>query len=188
MIPVLFAMVSRASAKWCWKPSHRGAMILSFVSRQLPTDLQSTPANSAIRRVERVRVSPQMQGGVMKFESDRFIERFWHAFNGHASEDIAALMTADALLETSFGGHAWGDRIVGRAAIRDFYVEMFARIPDARWIELRRVVGPTHIVLESFGTGTPTNGKPFESEICDILTLRDGLIAAKRSYRKVAAI
>ena len=89
----------------------------------------------------------------MKFDSDRFIERFWRAFNDHAPEDIAALMTADALLETSFGGHAWGDRIVGRAAIRDFYVEMFTRIPDARWIELRRVVCPTHIVLEFIRDG-----------------------------------
>ncbi len=124
----------------------------------------------------------------MVLDCDLFIDRFWRAFNDHAPEDIAAMMTTDALLETSFGGHSWGDRILGRTAIRDFYVGMFTRIPDARWIELRRIVCPSHIVLESLGSGTPTGGEPFESEICDILTLRDDLVAAKRSYRKVAGI
>jgi hypothetical protein len=37
------------------------------------------------------------------------------------------------VLETSFGCHSWGDRIVGRKAIHDFYVDMFARVPDASW-------------------------------------------------------
>jgi len=33
-------------------------------------------------------------------------------------------------------------------------------------------------------SGTPTGGARFEVEGCDVLTLREGKIAAKRSYRK----
>jgi ketosteroid isomerase-like protein len=33
-------------------------------------------------------------------------------------------------------------------------------------------------------TGTPRDGARFEVHLVDVLTLRDGKIAAKRSYRK----
>ena len=41
------------------------------------------------------------------------------------------------------------------------------------------------MVLELLVTGTPRNGAKTRSHACDILTMRDGLIAAKRSYRKM---
>ena len=121
-------------------------------------------------------------------DGDAFIERFLRAFNDLDPEAIAALATDDILLETSFGAEAWGTRVVGRAAVRAFYVDMFERVPDARWDELRRIVCPPHIVVESLATGTPRGGTRFETTLCDVLTLRDGLMAAKRSYRKIAAL
>jgi ketosteroid isomerase-like protein len=33
-------------------------------------------------------------------------------------------------------------------------------------------------------SGTPKDGEPFEVQIADLLTLRDGKIAAKRTCRK----
>jgi hypothetical protein len=41
------------------------------------------------------------------------------------------------------------------------------------------------VVVELLVTGTLGDGSKARFHACDILTLRDGLIAAKRSYRKV---
>jgi hypothetical protein len=40
-------------------------------------------------------------------------------------------------------------------------------------------------VVEELTTGTPVGGTRFEVQLCDVLTLRDGKVASKRSYRKV---
>ena len=53
-----------------------------------------------------------------------------------------------------------------------------------RWDEIRHFVCPDHAVVEWLTTGTPGGGRRFEVHGWDILTLRDGKIAAKRSYRK----
>ena len=124
----------------------------------------------------------------MQIDGDAFVEGFLLVFNSLDPVGIAAMMTDDVILEASFGKEPWGERVIGREAVRAFYVDMFARIPDARWDELRRIVCPPYIVVESLASGTPRQSTRFETTICDVLTLRDGLIAAKRSYRKVAAI
>jgi ketosteroid isomerase-like protein len=51
-------------------------------------------------------------------------------------------------------------------------------------VELRHYVTPEIAVVEAVTTGTPVGGKPYESHLVDVLTLRDGKIAGKRSYRK----
>ncbi len=43
---------------------------------------------------------------------------------------------------------------------------------------------PEFAVVESVTTGTPVGGASYEVHLADLLTLRDGMIAAKRSYRK----
>jgi ketosteroid isomerase-like protein len=94
------------------------------------------------------------------------------------------MMTDDVIFEASFGKEPWGTRVVGRTALRQFLGEMFARIPDVRWDETRHFACPEHAVVEWLTTGTPKGGARYEVEGCDILGLRDGKIAAKRSYRK----
>jgi ketosteroid isomerase-like protein len=124
----------------------------------------------------------------MEFDGEAFVERFMNVFNDRDPEGIAAMMTDDAVLEVSFGKEPWGTRVLGSAAIRAFYVDMFARIPDAHWVELCHFVSPEHVVVESMHTGTPRGGPPIKCMVCDVLTLRDGKIAAKRSYRKAQPI
>jgi hypothetical protein len=50
--------------------------------------------------------------------------------------------------------------------------------------EIRHFVCPEHAAVESVTTGTPRDGQRFEAHLVDVLTIRDGKIAAKRSYRK----
>lgn len=96
------------------------------------------------------------------------------------------MMTDDVVFEASFGKEPWGTRVVGQTALREFLADMFERIPDVRWDELRHFAGPEHAVVEWLTTGTPRGGARYEVQGCDVLTLRDSRIAAKRSYRKAS--
>jgi ketosteroid isomerase-like protein len=121
---------------------------------------------------------------VEAFDGDAFVARFNEAWNGHRIDGIVEMMTDDVLFEPSFGSEAWGTRVRGKPAVRAFLEAMFQRIPDVRWDELRHFAHPEFVTVEWLTTGAPVDGQPFRVEGCDILTLRDGLIAAKRSYRK----
>jgi ketosteroid isomerase-like protein len=112
------------------------------------------------------------------------VERFNTVWNGHDIDGILAQMTDDVVFEASFGKDPWGTRITGKSGVRQFLAGMFERIPDIRWDETRRFARPECVVVEWLTTGSPKGGTRYEVEGCDILTLRDGKIAAKRSYRK----
>jgi ketosteroid isomerase-like protein len=120
----------------------------------------------------------------MGFDGDAFVERFNTVWNGHDIDGILAQMTEDVVFEASFGKDPWGTRVTGKRDVRQFLTEMFERIPDVRWDEIRRFARPECVVVEWLTTGSPRGGTRYEVEGCDILTLRDGTIAAKRSYRK----
>jgi len=120
----------------------------------------------------------------MAFDGEALIRRFVAAWNAHDLDGIVDMMTDDVVFEASFGKDPWGSRVVGKAAVRDFVGDMVQRIPDIRWDEIRHFVCPEHAVVESVTTGTPRGSTRFESHLVDVLTLRDGKVAAKRSYRK----
>jgi ketosteroid isomerase-like protein len=120
----------------------------------------------------------------MAFEGERFVQQFNAVWGGHDVDGILAMMTDDVIFEASFGKEPWGSRVVGKAAVREFLDDMFDRIPDIRWDEIRHFARPEVVVVEWLTSGTPRGSGRFEVEGCDILTLRDGKIAAKRSYRK----
>jgi ketosteroid isomerase-like protein len=120
----------------------------------------------------------------MAFDGNAFVERFNRVWNGHDVDGILAMMTDDVIFEASFGKEPWGTRVIGHAALRDFLGDMFERIPDVRWDEIRRFTSPELVTVEWLTTGTPRGSTRYEVEGCDILTLRAGKIAAKRSYRK----
>jgi acetone carboxylase gamma subunit len=69
-------------------------------------------------------------------------------------------------------------------AVREQIAEIIQRIPDVRWDEIRHFACPELAVVEWVTTGTPRGGTRFEVYGCDVLALRDGKIAAKRSFRK----
>ncbi len=120
----------------------------------------------------------------MAFDGEQFVNRFNTVWNGHDLEGILAMMTDDVVFEASFGKDPWGTRIVGTPAVREFLRDMFERVPDIRWDETRHFACPELAVVEWVTAGTPRGGTRFEAHGCDLLTLRDGRIAAKRSYRK----
>jgi ketosteroid isomerase-like protein len=120
----------------------------------------------------------------MAFDGEAFVTRFNTVWNGHDLDGILAMMTDDVVLEASFGKDPWGVRVVGQTAIREFLEDMFRRIPDVRWDEIRHFACPELAVVEWLTTGTPRGGTRYEVQGCDVLALRNGKISAKRSYRK----
>ncbi len=120
----------------------------------------------------------------MDFEGEAFIREFSAVWNDHDLDRIVAMFTDDVVFEASFGADPWGKRAVGKAAARALVIEVIDRIPDVRWDEIRHFVCPEHATVESVTTGTPVGGTRFEVHLVDVLTLRNGKIAAKRSYRK----
>jgi ketosteroid isomerase-like protein len=120
----------------------------------------------------------------MAFDGEKFVEAFNTVWNGHDVDGILAMMTDDVIFEASFGKDPWGSRAVGKPALRAFLEQMFERIPDVRWAETRHFAHPELVTVEWLTSGTPRGGAPYKVEGCDILTIRDGKIAAKRSYRK----
>jgi ketosteroid isomerase-like protein len=120
----------------------------------------------------------------MAFDGEAFVARFNEVWNGHDLNGILAMMTDDIVFEASFGKEPWGTRVVGKPAVRAFLSDMFERIPDVRWDEIRHFACPELAVVEWLTTGTPHGGTRYEVQGCDVLALRDGRIAAKRSYRK----
>lgn len=120
----------------------------------------------------------------MALDGEAFVARFNTVWNGHDLDGILDMMTDDVVFEASFGKEPWGTRVVGKPAVAVFLSDMFARIPDVRWDEIRHFACSDLAVVEWLTTGTPHGGTRYEVQGCDVLALRDGRIAAKRSYRK----
>lgn len=106
------------------------------------------------------------------------------AFNRHDVDAIVSLMTEDCVFESSTGPDACGTRYAGREAVRAAFVDVWTAFPDARWSNARHFVHGDRGVSEWTFTGTRSDGTRVEVHGCDLLTLRDGRIALKDSYRK----
>ena len=118
------------------------------------------------------------------FDGEAFVNRFNSVWDEHDIDGIVAMFTDDVIFEASFGAEPFGERAVGREAARRLVAAVFERIPDLHFAELRHFVSAEFAVVESVTTGTPRDGTPYEIHLVDVLTIRDGKIAAKRSYRK----
>lgn len=119
-----------------------------------------------------------------EFDGEAFIGRFYNVWQNHDVDGIAEMFTEDAVFEASFGTEPHGERATGKAAATRLAAAVFERIPDVSFEEIRCYVTPEFAVVEQVQSGTPRGGAPFEVHIVDLLTLRDGKIAAKRTYRK----
>jgi ketosteroid isomerase-like protein len=119
-----------------------------------------------------------------QFDGEAFIHRFNTVWDEHDLDGIAEMFTDDVIFEASFGPEPYGERAVGKEAARKLAATVFERVPDLHFEEIRHYVTPEYAVVESITTGTPVGGAPYEIHLADLLTIRDGKIAAKRSYRK----
>ena len=118
------------------------------------------------------------------FDGEAFIARFNSVWDAHDIDGIMEMFTEDVVFEASFGTQPYGERAVGREAAGQLAAAIFEQVPDLRFKEIRHFISPEFAVVESVTTGTPHGGTSYETHLVDLLTIRDGKIAAKRSYRK----
>lgn len=97
-----------------------------------------------------------------------------------------ALMTDDCVWEIPRGSEPCGTLFEGAAAVRKAIAGAFKAMPDVRYELIRSSFGCDLVVLELLVSGTLADGRQARFHACDVMTLRDGKVAVKRSYRKVA--
>lgn len=107
------------------------------------------------------------------------------AWNRHDIDGLMSLLSDDCVFEASGGDEVFGKRYQGQNDVRDAFVAVLESMPDAHWGNGRHfVLGSNYGVSEWTLTGTLGDGRRIEVNGCDFLTVRDGQIVVKNSYRK----
>lgn len=119
-------------------------------------------------------------------DDEAFVTNFLKPWNAHDVDGAMALMTDDCVWEITRGAEPHGTRFEGARSVRAAIAGAFTAMPDIRYEVVHSSFGPGLVVLELLVTGTLADGGPAKFYACDVMTVRDGKVAAKRSYRKVA--
>ena len=107
------------------------------------------------------------------------------AWNGHDVDRLMDLFADDCVFDASAGDEVRGQSYEGKAAVRDAFSSVFNSMPDAHWGRGRHyVIEADYGVSQWTLTGTLADGSRVEVNGCDFLTVRDGKIIKKDSYRK----
>jgi len=124
---------------------------------------------------------------VAQFDSNlqEIMARHIDAWNRHDIDGLMSLFADDCVFEASGGEEVCGTRYTGSAAVREAFLDVLAKLPDAHWGDGRHhALGPNDGVSEWTLRGTRVDGRRLEVNGCDFLTVRDGRIVLKNSYRK----
>ncbi|MDO9176430.1 MAG: nuclear transport factor 2 family protein [Actinomycetota bacterium] len=116
---------------------------------------------------------------------ERLLVEHTDAWNSHDIDRLMRLFADDCAFEASGGPDACGRRFEGRADVRAAFAGVFDTMHDAHWGEGRHaVIADDYGVSEWRLTGTLPDGSRIDVFGCDFLTVRDGLIVRKNSFRK----
>ncbi|MGD9905180.1 MAG: nuclear transport factor 2 family protein [Vicinamibacterales bacterium] len=110
------------------------------------------------------------------------VQRFNDAINRHDAVAVAALLTDDTVFENTAPAPD-GTRVVGKAAVAAYWERWFVNNPDARFDSEDVVVAGDRCTVQWIYRKT-RDGKPWHLRGIDLLTVRDGKIAAKLAYVK----
>jgi ketosteroid isomerase-like protein len=111
------------------------------------------------------------------------IERFNEAFNRHHVDDIMALMTADCIFENTDPAPD-GTRHEGQAAVRAVWEQFFKQSPHAHFETEEDFYAGDRGVVRWLYRWVEADGTPGHVRGVDIITVRDGKVAAKLAYVK----
>jgi ketosteroid isomerase-like protein len=121
----------------------------------------------------------------MQTYDEAFVKRFMAPWNEHDVDGAMVLMTDDCIWEVTRGGEPHGAHFAGTEAVRSAIARLFETMPDIRYELVHSSFGPDLVVLELLVVGTPADGRTARFQACDVMSMRDGRVAAKRSYRKL---
>lgn len=121
----------------------------------------------------------------MQIYDKAFVEKFLEPWNEHDVEGAMSLMTDDCVWEITRGSEPCGTRFEGSKAVRGAITDAFRAMPDIRYGLVHSNFGPDLVVIELLVTAMLAGGRPAKFQACDIMTIRGGKVAVKRSYRKL---
>lgn len=110
------------------------------------------------------------------------VQRFNDAINRHDAVTVAALLADDTVFENTAPAPD-GTRLVGKAAVAAYWERWFVNNPDAKFEAEDIVVAGDRCTVQWVYRKT-RDGKPWHLRGMDLLTVRDGKIAAKLAYVK----
>ena len=107
------------------------------------------------------------------------------AFNRHDLDAIMAFFADDCTFDMPRGPDPFGQRFVGKTAVREGLASRFAGIPDVHYGDDVHWVCGNRGVSEWTLTGTTREGKRLEVRGCDLWEFRQGTVTRKDSYWKI---
>ena len=110
------------------------------------------------------------------------VERFNEAFNRHDVDAVMAAMTEDCVFDSTRPPPD-GERIVGQAAVREFWEAFFARSPHAHF-ETEEIVAAGDRAVVRWVYHWMREGVRGHVRGVDVFRVRDGRVAEKFSYVK----
>ena len=108
------------------------------------------------------------------------------AFNRHDLDAIMEFFAEDCSMDLPRGPDAWGQRFVGKVAVREGVASRFAGLPDVHYGDDRHWVSGNLGVSEWLLTGTRSDGTRVQVRGCDHWEFRGGKVIRKDSYWKIA--
>ena len=108
------------------------------------------------------------------------------AFDRHDIDAIMEHMADDVVFEGPRGPETYGQRFVGRDAVRDAFLGRFSGIPDVRYLDDDHFAAGDRGASEWTLRGTTKSGEFIEVRGCDLWVFADdGKILKKDSYWKI---
>lgn len=107
------------------------------------------------------------------------------AFNAHDLDRVMSFFADDCTLDMPRGPDPWGQRFVGKSAVREGLAGRFKGLPDVHYGEARHWGGGNMVATEWLLTGTRANGERVKVRGCDHYEFRDGKVVRKDSYWKI---
>jgi ketosteroid isomerase-like protein len=107
------------------------------------------------------------------------------AFNAHDLDAIMEFFADDCSLDLPCGPDPWGQRFVGKEAVRAGLATRFTGLPDVHYGDDRHWISGNMVVSEWLLTGTTPTGVHVRVRGCDHYEFRDGKVLRKDSYWKI---
>ena len=106
-------------------------------------------------------------------------------FNDHDLDAIMEFFADDCSLDMPRGPEPWGQRFVGKAAVREGLETRFKGLPDARYSDDEHWVSGNMGISKWLLTGTTLEGRQIRVRGCDHWEFRNGKVISKDSYWKI---
>ncbi len=110
-----------------------------------------------------------------------------NAFNSHDLNAIMDFFADDCSLDMPRGPDEWGQRFVGKAAVREGLATRFQGLPNVHYGDARHWSSGSMVFSEWLLTGTRPTGEHVRVRGCDHYEFQDGKIVRKDAYWKIVA-